>query len=86
MKFIAESMSGVVGPLGCSKATLPVHFWEEDEGGILAGRDQKEGGTWLGITRSGRLAWLTSYREVHTMPNAHPEATSPLASSRSVLL
>ncbi|OGP90180.1 MAG: hypothetical protein A2031_08395 [Deltaproteobacteria bacterium RBG_19FT_COMBO_43_11] len=37
-------------------------FWEETPQ-ILAGRDLKEGGTWLGITREGKFAAITNYRD-----------------------
>lgn len=36
-------------------------FWRESPS-ILAGRDLREGGTWLGVTRSGRFAAVTNYR------------------------
>jgi uncharacterized protein with NRDE domain len=36
-------------------------FWE-DQPGILAGRDLEAGGTWMGVSRSGRFAAVTNYR------------------------
>jgi uncharacterized protein with NRDE domain len=45
-----------------SRPTAPASFWE-DAPHILAGRDLKEGGTWLGMTRSGRIAAITNYRD-----------------------
>jgi len=44
-----------------SRATAPARFWE-DAPALLGGRDLDKGGTWLGITRSGRFAALTNYR------------------------
>ena len=36
-------------------------FWK-DKPGILAGRDLEAGGTWLGVSRSGRFSSVTNYR------------------------
>jgi uncharacterized protein with NRDE domain len=43
------------------RPTAPVSFWP-DAPQVLAGRDLQAGGTWLGITRTGRIAAVTSYR------------------------
>ncbi len=49
-----------------------------DAPGVLAGKDGRGGGTWTGITTSGRIAALTNYRE--------PAAHRPGAISRGLLV
>lgn len=44
------------------RPTAPAHFWE-DHPHILAGRDLRKLGTWMGVTRNGRFAALTNYRD-----------------------
>ena len=44
------------------RPTQSAVFWE-DAPDILAGRDLKAGGTWMGVTKTGRLAAITNYRE-----------------------
>lgn len=44
-----------------SRPTAAAAFWS-DEPQILAGRDLAAGGAWLGITKSGRFAAVTNYR------------------------
>jgi uncharacterized protein with NRDE domain len=44
------------------RPTAPAGFWA-DAPSVLAGRDLKAGGTWLGVDRRGRLAAVTNYRQ-----------------------
>ncbi|MBY0121847.1 NRDE family protein [Bacillus sp. S/N-304-OC-R1] len=45
-----------------ARPTAAAHFWE-DEPQILAGRDLEKLGTWMGVTKTGRFAALTNYRD-----------------------
>ncbi|ANJ87144.1 hypothetical protein MB84_26825 [Pandoraea oxalativorans] len=40
----------------------PLHWWL-DRPDILAGRDLRGGGTWMGVNRAGRFAALTNFRD-----------------------
>ncbi len=53
------------------RPSAPVTFWD-DVPDILAGRDMKEGGTWLGITRKGRIAAVTNYRDPASIKDGAP--------------
>lgn len=44
------------------RPTEPVHWWLETPD-LLAGKDLQAGGTWMGLTRSGRFAAITNVRE-----------------------
>ena len=43
------------------RPTAVLEFWE-DYPSVLAGKDLVNGGTWMGITRTGRFAALTNFR------------------------
>lgn len=45
------------------RPAAPMQWWS-DEPSILAGRDLKAGGTWLGLSRSGRFGVVTNYRDL----------------------
>ncbi|EFK08483.1 conserved hypothetical protein [delta proteobacterium NaphS2] len=59
------------------RPTAAAAFWS-DAPEILAGRDLRDGGTWLGITRKGRLAAITNYRD--------PSSVNEDAPSRGALV
>lgn len=44
------------------RPTRAMHWWSPEDGGILAGRDLKAGGTWLAVDADGRFALLTNIR------------------------
>jgi uncharacterized protein with NRDE domain len=44
------------------RPTAPAGFWT-DAPAVLAGRDLRAGGTWLGVDRRGRFAAVTNYRQ-----------------------
>jgi uncharacterized protein with NRDE domain len=54
-----------------ARPTAPAAFWD-DAPHVLAGRDLTAGGTWLGVTRSGRWAALTNYRDPPTPQPGRP--------------
>ena len=60
-----------------NRPALPAAFWQ-DNPAILAGKDLLQGGTWMGITNTGRLAGLTNYRD--------PASYNPQAPSRGQLV
>jgi uncharacterized protein with NRDE domain len=46
-------------------------FWD-DHRQVIAGRDLKGGGTWLGVTKEGRFAAITNYRDPASWKNDAP--------------
>ncbi len=44
------------------RRTEPLHEWRENSD-VVAGRDLQAGGTWMGISKSGRFAAVTNFRE-----------------------
>ena len=58
------------------RETATAHFWA-DHPAVLAGRDLRRGGTWVGVTTAGRWALLTNFRE--------RSFSAPGAPSRGVL-
>jgi uncharacterized protein with NRDE domain len=51
------------------RPSATAHFWE-DAPYILAGRDLEHGGTWLGVTRTGRFAAITNVRDPYAAKGA----------------
>ena len=61
------------------RPTVAADFWV-DAPQVLAGRDLRSHGTWLGVTRSGRWAAVTNYRDPHD-PHAGANSRGQLVSS-----
>ncbi|KAG1677857.1 hypothetical protein FOA52_008621 [Chlamydomonas sp. UWO 241] len=64
-----------------ARPTSPAHFWP-DQPTLLAGRDLQAGGTWLGVTTTGRLAFLTNLREADSRPDDSPSGSEGQSSSQ----
>lgn len=43
------------------RPTSALHFWQDEH--VVAGQDLQSGGTWMGVTSSGRWAVLTNIRD-----------------------
>jgi uncharacterized protein with NRDE domain len=54
------------------RRTAPASFWK-DHPEILGGRDLEAMGTWLGMTKSGRICMVTNFRD---LKNINPDAPS----------
>lgn len=50
-----------------AREATAAHFWPEAPH-ILAGRDLLVGGTWLGVSRFGRIAAVTNHRDLRRAP------------------
>ena len=53
------------------RPSASARFWGEAPS-ILAGKDLRAGGTWLGITRNGRIAAVTNYRDPASVREGAP--------------
>jgi uncharacterized protein with NRDE domain len=51
------------------RPTAPLGWWS-DAPDVLAGRDLRAGGTWLGLSRSGRFGLVTNFRDADAATRA----------------
>ena len=49
-----------------NRPSTPANYWDDNKN-LLAGKDLKEGGTWMGITKQGTFAAITNYRDLHNL-------------------
>jgi uncharacterized protein with NRDE domain len=59
------------------RKTAPAEFWK-DQPAILGGRDLEAQGTWMAMTKSGKIGMVTNYRD--------PKNIDPTAPSRGQLV
>lgn len=60
-----------------NRKTAPAHFWE-DHPFVVGGRDLEAAGTWMAMTRTGKIGLVTNYRD--------PTNINPGAPSRGKLV
>ncbi|MGV8960498.1 MAG: NRDE family protein [Stenotrophomonas sp.] len=46
-----------------ARPTAALHPWEAANGRVIAGRDLRSGGTWVGVSPEGRAAVVTNFRD-----------------------
>lgn len=63
---------------GGVRPTKAAGWWGEEYEKILGGRDVLGGGTWMGCTKHGRLAFLTNVLEPDSDPSAKTRGDLPL--------
>jgi uncharacterized protein with NRDE domain len=51
------------------RPAAPLGWWKDDAR-VLAGRDLRAGGTWMGVTRGGRFGVVTNFRDLEQPPAA----------------
>ncbi|KAJ1272303.1 hypothetical protein BS78_06G192000 [Paspalum vaginatum] len=63
-----------------SRPTQPAKWWAAGENSkeILGGRDDLGGGTWMGCTRDGKVAFLTNVREPNSLIGAKTRGELPV--------
>jgi uncharacterized protein with NRDE domain len=62
-----------------ARPTAPAAWWA-DAPDVFAGRDLEAGGTWLGVTRTGRFAALTNFRDLSVPKKATAPSRGALVS------
>lgn len=58
------------------RPTTPMHWWADDE--LLAGRDDRSGGTWLAVSHNGTISAVTNVREGSGEPGRLTRGKLPL--------
>ena len=60
-----------------ARPALNAHWWR-DVPGLLAGRDQQAGGTWLGVNAGGRFAAVTNFTDLNAGAPPHSRGALPV--------
>jgi uncharacterized protein with NRDE domain len=53
------------------RKTAPAHFWE-DMPHIVGGRDLEASGTWMAMSRNGKISMVTNYRDLKNLKDVAP--------------
>ena len=53
------------------RKTAPAHFWD-DAPHVVGGRDLEASGTWMAMSRHGKISMVTNYRDLKNLKNQAP--------------